>query len=144
MRKNHQNTYDIDPANPRLKNIDLFKWILSVNSLTSTEKLTMMGIFAHRNVYSFLCYPSIQTVALETSLSRKTVRNCIAMLDQTRVLIRSPETIGNRTLRTYYFATWDINQAFEVTEYPEANFWKFGTDDIFLDVWDKWIKESPF
>lgn len=118
-----------------LSNIDLFKFVLSdQNLLTSTERLVMVGIFRHRNVHSFLCFPDLETIAANTALNRRTIQRAIKSLEASGELIRVKTSRSGKTGPTFYYAELDLRKAVQLSEDGDSKFDQVGGDYELLEA----------
>lgn len=104
----------------------------------------MLGIFNHRNVYSFLCFPNLDTISEETGLSRRTIQRGIGLIVSDGDLIRVKTTSNGRTGRTFYFARFDWHEAIRISEDPDSVFSKTGDYDLLFAAGREADKWSPF
>jgi len=108
----------------QLDNIALTKYFLSPNHLKSTQKLVLLGIFRHRNNQTFLCFPTLETIAANTGLNQRTVRRTIEELETGNDLIRIKSLHGKRVAATYYFATFDFRDALRIAQNEDSVFYR--------------------
>lgn len=92
----------------------------------------MLGIFNHRNVHTFLCFPELDTIAEETGLNEKTVRRAVERLEWLDQIVRVKTRNGKRNGRTFYFAMFDFNEALSLADDPDATFSQYGGDHDLL------------
>lgn len=129
----------------QLDNIALSKHFLDKNPLLKPmERLVLLGIFKHRNNCTFLCFPSVDSIAENTSLNKRTVRRIIDVLIERGVLIRVQHKYGERVNRTYYFSPHDFQHAREIACDGESVFSKAGDFDLLEEAGNIYDDLPPF
>jgi biotin operon repressor len=61
---------------------EAFKWAKSWDGLSSTRKFVLLMLADHYNEDVHRAWPSMQTLANETGMSRRSVVNCVATLEE--------------------------------------------------------------
>ena len=101
------------------KNIEWFKIDRNTmyDIIHNTDTIACMvyiGLLAHLNNSTGNCYPSLNTLATELNLSRKTIQNKINLLEEKEYIKHNSGTFGKEEgknlANTYYFLTSDRNE----------------------------------
>lgn len=69
-------------------------WAFDVHLPRASMKLTLVALADYANEQG-ICYPSIKTLSLKTSLDRKTVIRCLAQLEEDRLIRDTGKTCGS-------------------------------------------------
>ncbi len=84
--------------------------------LTTPEKFIAIVILKFRNIYGFLCCPSLDKIIKLTGYSRRTIQRSITELEKKKIIVRLKVVRKKRVEHTLYFFLDDIEMAKEIFE----------------------------
>lgn len=85
--------------------IDLVNLSYKQKNLSSSEKSVLVRLAWHADINSHECFPSIKSIAVDTSLNRKTVQQSLASLVEKNLIKATGEMKGRTKLIPVYKVT---------------------------------------
>lgn len=79
---------------------DTMRWAISSEGHTTNEKIVLMVLAYHKNHKNKQCYPGIETIIKETSLSKSSVFRTLQSLEK-KGFIKINKRIGARNEYTF-------------------------------------------